>query len=419
IYIDEYGSDRRVTAAGDVFTIGRHSENDLCIPDPGLSRDHIRIEREGDAFKIRDMGSSNGTELNGTRLHEPAHLNDGDVVTLGGAVALRVEIKKEAPRAAPPLEVRVESRTKKAPPPAAQNISGGTSSGIPLPFLIAAPIIGVLVVIFSIAAIYLLNSPGSTNARSGDDIEFDDDEPITPRGDDRKVKDGPTPTRTADAIPVTEASPSNSTGSDSTSSPTATTGLQAVEENAALFMRRIAHNDPRAFITAEHANLLDAKIKQVAASPALAANIDSAASGSARITALAREHNLKPQFVAVAAIAHMGGRSGDPAKTAESMIATLGKLSTHLGTEFGEDALLVIAAYKQGEANEFLKMRNMLQSLSNQHPESTRMIRTIWFLQQNQKITPAEFDAALTFLAVGAITQNPKAFGVNAKALQL
>ena len=97
----------------------------------------------------------------------------------------------------------------------------------------------------------------------------------------------------------------------------------------------------------------------------------------------------------------------------------LGKLSTHLGTEFGEDALLVIAAYRQGEAGEFLRMRNMLQSLSNQFPDSSRAIRTIWFLEENKKITVTEFDAALTFLAIGAITQNPQAFGVNAKALAL
>jgi hypothetical protein len=417
-YIDEYGADRRVPADGDVFTIGRHSENDLCIPDPGLSRDHLRIEREGNAIKIRDMGSSNGTELNGTRLNEPAYLNDGDVITLGGAVALRVEIKKEAARGAAPASAAAAS-PKVASPVKTAVTSEEPASGIPFVFLIAAPILGLIVVIFAAGLIYIFNSSGSSSARANDDIEFDDDPPITPRNNDRKADNDPTPSRTAETIPVTDSSPSNSSGSNSAPPPPPPTGLAAVEENAALFLRRIAHNDPRAFITAEQAKRLDAKIKQVASSPALAANIEAAASGSARITSLAREHNLKPQFVAVAAIANLGSRSGDPAKTAESMIGTLGKLSTHLGTEFGEDALLVIAAYRQGEAGEFLRMRNMLQQLSNQYPETTRVIRTIWFLQQNQKITAAEFDNALTFLAIGTITQNPKAFGVNAKALTL
>jgi hypothetical protein len=38
-------------------------------------------------------------------------------------------------------------------------------------------------------------------------------------------------------------------------------------------------------------------------------------------------------------------------------------------------------------------------------------------LQQNGKITQAEFDNAVTFLAIGTIVQNPKAFGVNAEAI--
>jgi hypothetical protein len=203
-YIDEYGADRRVPADGDVFTIGRHSENDLCIPDPGLSRDHLRIEREGNAIKIRDMGSSNGTELNGTRLNEPAYLNDGDVITLGGAVALRVEIKKEAARAAAPASA-VAASPKVASPVKTAVTSEEPASGIPFVFLIAAPILGLIVVIFAAGLIYIFNSSGSSSARANDDIEFDDDPPATPRNNDRKADNDPTPSRTAETVPVTDS----------------------------------------------------------------------------------------------------------------------------------------------------------------------------------------------------------------------
>jgi hypothetical protein len=64
-------------------------------------------------------------------------------------------------------------------------------------------------------------------------------------------------------------------------------------------------------------------------------------------------------------------------------------------------------------------MRNMLQDLATKSPESSRAIRTIWFLEKQGKITPAEFEFALRFLAIGTITQNPKDFGVNAEALAL
>jgi len=284
--------------------------------------------------------------------------------------------------------------------------------------LIAAPILGLIVVVFAIGLIYIFSGGNTSSTHAGDDIEYDDDPPATPRPGRDDDNDGPVADRTPDTSPTASSLPTPGNLSVPSPSPPPQ-GLGSVEENAASFLRPIAHNDPRAFITSAQAKRLESKINQVAAAPSLAANINAAASGSSRITALARENNLKPQFVAVAGIWHLAGRSGDPAKSAEAMMPVLGKLSTHLGTEFGEDALLVIAAYRQGEAGEFLRMRNMLQSLSNQFPDSSRAIRTIWFLEENKKITAAEFDAALTFLAIGAITQNPQAFGVNAKALAL
>jgi hypothetical protein len=127
---------------------------------------------------------------------------------------------------------------------------------------------------------------------------------------------------------------------------------------------------------------------------------------------------MKPQFLAVAAITKLGNNRGNVLQTAQSMIEVLEKLGTHIGSELAEDSLLVVAAYDQGAAGEFLKMRNMLQQASNQFPESSRTIRTIWFLHKNGKISDAQFDFAVRFLAIGAITQNPKDFNVNAEELK-
>jgi hypothetical protein len=97
----------------------------------------------------------------------------------------------------------------------------------------------------------------------------------------------------------------------------------------------------------------------------------------------------------------------------------LDKLATQIGNELGEDCVLMMAAYDQGAAGDFLKMRNMLQDLATKSSESSRTIRTIWFLNKAGKITPAEFDMAINFLAIGAIAQNPKDFGVKAEPLNL
>ena len=78
-----------------------------------------------------------------------------------------------------------------------------------------------------------------------------------------------------------------------------------------------------------------------------------------------------------------------------------------------------MAAYDQGVAGDTMKLRNMLQDLATKSNDTARTIRTIWFLQKEGKITPAQFEFALHFLAAGTIAQNPKEFGVNAEALDI
>lgn len=134
---------------------------------------------------------------------------------------------------------------------------------------------------------------------------------------------------------------------------------------------------------------------------------------------LATAKNIKPQLLAGAALAKLGGTRGDVVQTARSMADTLEKLNTQIGSELADDAVLLVAAYDQGESGDFMKLRNMLQDLATKSPESSRAIRSIWFLHKNGKITDAEFDMALRFLAIGTISQNPSDFGVNAEALTL
>ncbi len=65
--------------------IGRTSECDVVLYDPGVSRKHARIYAEGDRYFVEDMGSSNGTKVNGS-IVKRKELNDGDSVALGPVV---------------------------------------------------------------------------------------------------------------------------------------------------------------------------------------------------------------------------------------------------------------------------------------------------------------------------------------------
>ncbi len=70
----------------DSLVLGRASSADLVLEDRFLSRHHSRIYREEDRFLIEDLGSRNGTMLNGRAVAEPTQLHAGDVVKISGSV---------------------------------------------------------------------------------------------------------------------------------------------------------------------------------------------------------------------------------------------------------------------------------------------------------------------------------------------
>jgi len=72
----------------ETLNLGRAPGSDIVINDPQVSRQHARISRRGELRVIEDLGSTNGTFVNGMRLVGPHTLADGDVISLGDAVRL-------------------------------------------------------------------------------------------------------------------------------------------------------------------------------------------------------------------------------------------------------------------------------------------------------------------------------------------
>jgi pSer/pThr/pTyr-binding forkhead associated (FHA) protein len=65
-----------------VTTAGRHPESDIFLDDITVSRRHAEVERRGEGYVVRDVGSLNGTYLNRERIEEAA-LENGDEVQIG------------------------------------------------------------------------------------------------------------------------------------------------------------------------------------------------------------------------------------------------------------------------------------------------------------------------------------------------
>ena len=397
------GTSRRVRVDGSKFVIGRHSDSDLAIADSRLSRVHAYIELFAGRWEISDAGSSNGTEVNGSPAFDAIPIYDGSTISLGG-LQVKVEISEPPPEPLTSVEV--------APPhpaPARPKAAAVPGRSVPVALFVAIPVLALILVAVAGGVAYLAFAPNTTVALkniNADDTPPDEDPPLNSKDPD----DTPTPSST----------PSNSGPPGPPTPKPANLGETAkIEVNAAAFMRKIAKNDPKPFLTTEQAKRLGSKIKQVSGSSAISDNLKSAKQNASQISAVAAQTSFKPHFLAVAAVTKLGNSRGDVVATARSIGETLEKVYIHIGTELGDDCLLLIAAYDQAVAGDTMKLRNMIQKLTNEVSESPRTIRTIWFLEKKQKITAAEFDRALTFLAIGTIAQNPKEFGVNTDVLDI
>ena len=73
---------------GDRSVLGRGERTDIRVLDDGVSREHAAIERDGGKMVLVDMGSTNGTFCNGTRVQRQ-DLTDGDKISIGATTILR------------------------------------------------------------------------------------------------------------------------------------------------------------------------------------------------------------------------------------------------------------------------------------------------------------------------------------------
>ena len=73
----------RVVKLSSGVRLGRHSRNDVCLDDHTVSSFHTEITVVNGEYEIVDLGSKNGTKLNGRRIRHPVPLADNDVIEIG------------------------------------------------------------------------------------------------------------------------------------------------------------------------------------------------------------------------------------------------------------------------------------------------------------------------------------------------
>lgn len=74
----------RIDLGRDHILIGRHADCTVAVSDGNVSRRHAEVHPVGTGYAVADLGSTNGTKVNGIRIQGERSLDDGDVITVGG-----------------------------------------------------------------------------------------------------------------------------------------------------------------------------------------------------------------------------------------------------------------------------------------------------------------------------------------------
>jgi hypothetical protein len=98
------------------MTIGRDTSNEIAINDAEVSRKHSRLVMKGAGYTLEDLGSTNGTFVNGQRLMGPHNLRPGELILLGENVSLNYEA------ALPDVDATVIGAAGPTAMPAAQQV---------------------------------------------------------------------------------------------------------------------------------------------------------------------------------------------------------------------------------------------------------------------------------------------------------
>jgi hypothetical protein len=170
------------TLEGDQLTIGRDSMNEIVINDAEVSRRHARLTFQGGKYVLEDLGSTNGTFVNGQRLAGPRVLKPGEVVSFGEQIVLVFEATTIDPGATvvSPRAAAVPSVSRPvAPPPPPPAEYAGSIPASPAPSVstpVSTPVektnmlplfigVGVLIFICFCIVVLLIVDADPTGAR--------------------------------------------------------------------------------------------------------------------------------------------------------------------------------------------------------------------------------------------------------------
>ena len=155
-----------ITIGEGVYSIGRTSDNFISLNDANTSRYHAEIEYKNGGYSLIELGSSNGTTVNGTPLTNQISLRDGDVILFGGTSEIvfnpkeEKQVETETPKTEETPQTTEEEEVK------AVEEAPKTQSKMPLMIGIAAVTVGVAIIaVVAVGLIYFTEKTCEATAR--------------------------------------------------------------------------------------------------------------------------------------------------------------------------------------------------------------------------------------------------------------
>jgi len=396
------GPSRQVAIKSRRFTIGRSPDNDLSINDPGLSRRHTLIEIFDGIVQVSDCGSQNGTFINERLVTGARVVNDGDTISIGSGCDISVRVKNPSPALGPIINSSRGARAAEVGaqaigPESSANVSYNSRSG-PEPsslLKIATVTVVAILVILAPVVIFLKSNAQEPTANSS----ALDQRSSTAEG---KSDGGP-------ALKAEAKGPGS--GADEIS-------IQQIEMAASQVMRRIS-TDTKAYVFPSDAlNDLKARIEQYRKSPVLLQLLRAMRTHSAEIAKQARREGMEPGLIVYLVLteAVIAQETRDPVAAARKSMPALLDIWRVLGSTLADGSLLIIAAYKIGPVTAVgrtsRKSHPLLAAMRGSDVE-----RNVWSLRKRGKLDQETYDFVVSFLSIGAISQTPTQFRVEADPL--
>ena len=397
---DELGHTRKVVVQSKRFTIGRAPDNDLSIENSSLSRRHAVIESFEGIVQITDCGSQNGTEVNGVPIAGGTVLHDGDVITLGGVCDVVLSVSSAA--VAPAVQT---TQTKSVPPERRSVATKNRDVAAPAPgerhfgsAPVVAATVAILVILVAGGLLFFVlrqdhqrrrTSPGTVN----NVVERPSVQTETPISngtlDSDELSNG------GSKVSVTE---------------------EKVEKAAAGVMRRISSDDKVYSFSEKTLQEIGRKVDHYRASTSLPGSLTATQRSASTLAVLARREGIEPGLLIYAVLAQTdGGRTGgDPVVVARGMISDLLALRALFGVGDADSSLILIAAFKMGRGE---KRSHPLLVTIRRLVKQPLIQRNVWYLHERDGLNPQAYDFVVSFLALGAIAQDPRQFGVEAPPL--